>query len=89
MLKNWDLVYAITEGVIKRDNTDKSVNQIVSASQSLMGPLQIMLDVYLIATFHEYFLFTQFPWLHKGDTEIGSKPGFLVRNIAVRYFLIH
>ena len=53
LLKIWNLVYAITKGVIKQDNTDKAANQIASASQALMATSQIKSDVYLIAAFHE------------------------------------
>ena len=53
LLNNWDLVYAITKTVIKRDNTDKAANQIAPASQALMATPKIKTDVYLIAAFHE------------------------------------
>eukprot|EP00978_Attheya_sp_CCMP212_P019076 scaffold53004_cov56-Attheya_sp.AAC.2 len=76
-------------GVINRHVTTKKANQIASGVQSLMGELTIRSDVHIIAAFHEYYLFSHFAWLQKGDPDVGNTPGFLARHIGVRYFLMH
>ena len=80
---------AVTEGVIRRDLTDKALNQITSGTQALLKTPQVKSDIYLIAAYHKYFLFSQFACLQKGDPFIGEKAGFLSRHIAGRYFRMH
>jgi hypothetical protein len=50
---------------------------------------EVVSDIYLIDAYHNYFLCSHFAWLQKGKPELGNKPGFLNRQITVRYFLMH
>ena len=88
VLQNWGLVVAVAEGVIRRDLPDKASNQIASSAQALLKKPQVRSDIYLIAAYHKYFLFSHFAWLQKGNPFIGEKAGFLSRHIAGRYFLM-
>uniref|UniRef100_A0A6T7ILL0 Uncharacterized protein n=1 Tax=Attheya septentrionalis TaxID=420275 RepID=A0A6T7ILL0_9STRA len=89
LLKNLAVIGAIAQGVINRHVTTKKANQIASGVQSLLGEVTIRSDVHIIAAFHEYYLFSHFAWLQKGDPDVGNTPGFLARHIGVRYFLMH
>jgi hypothetical protein len=89
ILEHWDVIGAIAQGVINRENTVKKANQIASGVQSLMLEPVVVSDVHLIAAFHTYFLFPHFAWLQKGDDTVGGTPGFLARHMVSSYFLMH
>ena len=89
LLKHWNIIAVVAQGVINRLSTIKKCNQIASGVQSLMCEPVIKSDIHLISAFHTYFLFSHFAWLQKGDPEVGAAPGFLARHMASRYFLMH
>jgi hypothetical protein len=89
VLQHWATIIAICHGVIQHLNTDQAANKIASGVQALMRTEQVKSDVHLIHAYHSHFLASHFSWLQKGDKELGGKPGFLNRHIAVRYFLMH
>ena len=70
-LQNWGLMIAVAEGVIRGDLTDKASNHIASGAQALLKTPQVKSNIYLIAAYHKYFLFSHFVWLQKGDPFIG------------------
>ena len=89
LLSHWDVIGAVTHGVIQHTNTTHACNKIASGVQSLMAEKQAKSDILLIAAYHHYFLFTHFNWLQKGDIATGDKPGFNNRNVLVRYYLMY
>lgn len=42
----------------------------------------------LIATFHHWFLFPPFKFIHEGDLVAGKTMSFQARHITVRYFIM-
>lgn len=42
----------------------------------------------LIATFHHWFLFTQFKFIHEGDLVTGNTASFQDKHITIRYFIM-
>jgi hypothetical protein len=89
LLKHQQIILAIYHGAIQASKTIHAVNQIASSLQALMKTPEVISDIYLIDAYHNYFLCSHFAWLQKGDPELGNKPGFLNRHIAVRCFLMH
>jgi hypothetical protein len=89
LLKHITIILAICHGVIQASATAHAVNQVASGLEALLKTPAIVSDISLIDAFHKYFLCSHFAWLQKGDPELGNKPGFINRHIAVRYFLMH
>jgi hypothetical protein len=89
LLKHMTIILALCHGVIQASTTAHAVNQVASGLQALLKTPQIVSDISLIDAYHKYFLCSHFAWLQKGDPELGNKPGFINRHIAVRYFLMH
>jgi hypothetical protein len=83
------IILVLCHGVIQASTTAHAVNQVASGLQALLKTPQIVSDISLIDAYHKYFLCSHFAWLQKGDPELGNKPGFINRHIAVRYFLMH
>ena len=72
------------------DLITKASNKIASVTEPLMKTLQVKSNVYLLSSYHTYFLFTHFKCLQLGDPTIGDKKaGYLNRHITVRYFLVY
>ena len=88
-MKHMTIILALRHGVIQASTTAHAVNQVASGLQALLKTPQIVSDISLIDAYHKYFLCSHFAWLQKGDPELGNKPGFINRHIAVRYFLMH
>ena len=72
-IKNWSIIPAFCEGVIKRNLTTKASNKIVSGTEVLMKTLQVKSNVYLLSAYHTYFLFTHFKWLQLGDPKLETR----------------
>jgi hypothetical protein len=83
ILKGRSLVLAICHGVIQRDKTNISGNQIASAIEAWLKMPILISDIHLINAYDVYFLCNHFAWLQKGDPAIGNKQGFLNRHIGV------
>ena len=89
LLKHIRIILALCHGVIQASTTAHAVNQVASGLEALLKTPQIVSDISLIDAYHKYFLCSHFAWLQKGDPELGNKPGFINRHIAVRFFLMH
>jgi hypothetical protein len=89
LLKHMTIILALCHGVIQASTTAHAVNQVASGLEALLKTPQVLSDISLINAYHKYFLCSHFPWLQKEDPELGNKPGFINRHIAVRYFLMH
>jgi hypothetical protein len=88
LLEYRQIILVVCHGVIQANTTDEAVNQIASGLQACINTPKIESDIHLIHAYHKYFLCSHFAWLQKGDSQLGNKPGFLNRHIAVRYFLM-
>jgi hypothetical protein len=82
------IILALCHGVIQASTTAHAVNQVASGLEALLKTPQVVSDISLIDAYHKYFLCSHFAWLQKGDPELGNKPGFINRHVAVRYFLM-
>jgi hypothetical protein len=89
LLKDMAIILALCHGVIQASTTAHTVNQVASGLEALLKTPQVVSDISLIDAYHKCFLCSHFAWLQKGDPELGNKPGFINRHIAVRYFLMH
>jgi hypothetical protein len=82
------IILALCHGVIQASTTGHAINQVASGLQALLKTPQIVSDISLMDAYRKCFLCSHFAWLQKGDLELGNKPGFINRLIAVRYFLM-
>ena len=73
----------------KRANSGEKMMKIAGNALSLILEDEIISDLLLIRGFAGAFLDPHMDWLQGGDIRVGSQPGFNIRNMLVRYFLLH
>jgi hypothetical protein len=77
------IILALCCGVIQASTAAHALNQFASGLEALLKTPQVVSGISLIDAYHKYFLCSHFAWLQKGDPELGNKPGFINRHIAV------